>query len=190
MFPTLGESVTEATVANWLKSRATRSTPTSPVELETDKVTVEVPAPAAGVLSNIRVKAGETVAVGGVLGAIAKATAPPRRSRSPWRQAAAAPAAATDAGRRQAQLPPSRSRRRVRGGRAREDPTLMPSAARHAPRSTASTPSTVAGTGKDGRVTKGDVLAALEARATAARRAEAPRRRLRAARARAKSACR
>src|SRR6478735_1813311 len=70
--PTLGESVTEATVGQWYKQAGDAVTADEPlVELETDKVTVEVPAPASGVLSEIVVKAGDTVAVGSVLGAIA-----------------------------------------------------------------------------------------------------------------------
>jgi len=71
--PTLGESVTEATVGQWYKQAGDAVTADEPlVELETDKVTVEVPAPASGVLSEIVVKAGDTVAVGSVLGAIAE----------------------------------------------------------------------------------------------------------------------
>src|SRR6187549_613969 len=71
--PALGESVTEATVGKWFKQAGDAVTADEPlVELETDKVTVEVPAPASGVLSEIVVKAGDTVAVGSVLGAIAE----------------------------------------------------------------------------------------------------------------------
>jgi 2-oxoglutarate dehydrogenase E2 component (dihydrolipoamide succinyltransferase) len=69
--PTLGESVTEATVGQWFKQAGDHVAADEPlVELETDKVTVEVPAPASGVLAEIAVNAGETVAVGAVLGAI------------------------------------------------------------------------------------------------------------------------
>ena len=69
--PALGESVTEATVAQWFKQPGDAVTVDEPlVELETDKVTVEVPAPASGVLSEILVKSGETVNIGTVLGAI------------------------------------------------------------------------------------------------------------------------
>ena len=63
--PTLGESVTEATVGQWFKQPGESVSQDEPlVELETDKVTVEVPAPAAGTLSEIVVKEGETVEVG------------------------------------------------------------------------------------------------------------------------------
>src|ERR1700704_1446592 len=69
--PTLGESVTEATIGKWFKQPGDPVAVDEPlVELETDKVTIEVPAPAAGVLSDIAVKDGETVAVGTLLGRI------------------------------------------------------------------------------------------------------------------------
>ena len=69
--PTLGESVTEATVSKWLKSQGEKVSADEPlVELETDKVNVEVPAPTSGVLGNIAVKEGETVNVGSLLGTI------------------------------------------------------------------------------------------------------------------------
>ena len=69
--PTLGESVTEATVSKWLKSQGDKVIADEPiVELETDKVNVEVPAPSNGVLGSIAVKVGETVNVGSLLGII------------------------------------------------------------------------------------------------------------------------
>ena len=88
--PTLGESVTEATVGQWFKQAGDAVTADEPlVELETDKVTVEVPAPASGVLSEIVVKAGDTVAVGSVLGAIADGDG--KVKPAPVKAAAAAP---------------------------------------------------------------------------------------------------
>src|SRR4051812_44098126 len=70
--PTLGESVTEATVAKWLKQPGDRVERDEPVvELETDKVTLEVPAPQAGVIGAIQAKEGSNVPVGAVLGTIA-----------------------------------------------------------------------------------------------------------------------
>ena len=69
--PTLGESVTEATVAKWLKNKGDKVSSDEPiVELETDKVNVEVPSPMNGILENIAVKEGETVNVGSLLGSI------------------------------------------------------------------------------------------------------------------------
>src|SRR5215472_6209309 len=69
--PTLGESVTEATIGKWFKKAGEAVAVDEPlVELETDKVTIEVPAPSAGVLSEIAAKDGDTVAVGALLGMI------------------------------------------------------------------------------------------------------------------------
>ena len=69
--PTLGESVTEATVSKWLKSQGDKVSIDEPiVELETDKVNVEVPSPSNGVIGSIAVKEGETVNVGSLLGTV------------------------------------------------------------------------------------------------------------------------
>ena len=71
--PTLGESVTEATVAKWLKNKGDKVSSDEPlVELETDKVNVEVPSPSNGVLESISAKEGETVNVGALLGSISQ----------------------------------------------------------------------------------------------------------------------
>src|SRR3954453_925762 len=76
--PTLGESVTEATIGKWFKRPGETVAVDEPVvELETDKVTIEVPAPAAGVLSEIAAKDGETVAVGALLGQIKEGAGAP-----------------------------------------------------------------------------------------------------------------
>src|ERR1700756_109884 len=101
--PTLGESVTEATIGRWFKKAGEQVAVDEPlVELETDKVTIEVPAPAAGVLSEVAAKDGDTVAVGALLGAIkegAGAAAPAAKPQQPAAkpQAASAPAAAKPA---------------------------------------------------------------------------------------------
>src|SRR5262249_48879968 len=88
--PALGESVTEATIGQWFKKPGEAVAVDEPlVELETDKVTVEVPAPSAGILVSIAVPQGSTVAVGAVLGAIdgagarAAAAAPPPSAAAP-----------------------------------------------------------------------------------------------------------
>ena len=74
--PTLGESVTEATVSKWLKSKGEKVAADEPlVELETDKVNVEVPSPISGILGSISVKEGETVNVGSLLGTIENSSA-------------------------------------------------------------------------------------------------------------------
>jgi 2-oxoglutarate dehydrogenase E2 component (dihydrolipoamide succinyltransferase) len=138
--PTLGESVTEATVAKWFKQPGDAITADEPlVELETDKVTVEVPAPASGVLEAIAVKDGETVGVGAMLGTLIEGAAAKPAHAAPA-AAPAAHAAATAVG--AATVPPA------------------PSAARLM----AETGVTVtAGSGKHGQVLKGDVVAAIGA---------------------------
>src|SRR6204780_3597197 len=94
--PTLGESVTEATIGKWFKQPGEAVAVDEPlVELETDKVTIEVPAPAAGLVSDIAAKDGDTVAVGAVLGQI-------KEGAGAAKAATAAPPAAKPA----APLPP------------------------------------------------------------------------------------
>ena len=141
--PTLGESVSEATIAKWFKNVGDAVNADEPlVELETDKVTVEVNAPSSGTLTEIAAAVGATVEVGallGVIGAAGAATkAVPTVAPAPV-AAAPAPAAA---------------------------PAVMPSAKKIAADGGIDT-NAIAGTGKDGRVTKGDVLAAASAPAPA-----------------------
>src|SRR5271166_4331202 len=91
--PTLGESISEATVGKWFKKAGEPVRADEPlVELETDKVTLEVNAPGAGVLSEITAETGETVAIGALLGQVSGAPAAP--AAAPARAAAnkAAPA--------------------------------------------------------------------------------------------------
>ena len=152
--PAMGESVTEATVSRWFKKEGDAVKRDEPLlELETDKVTVEVPAPADGAIESISVKAGDTVLVGALLGAIAEGksgntSAPAAKNEAPKAApAAAAPAAAAPA------------------AASKNDAPAMPSARRLAEESGVPT-SSVAGTGKDGRVTKGDMLGALESRSS------------------------
>ena len=81
--PTLGESVTEATVAKWLKAQGEKVNSDEPiVELETDKVNVEVPSPTNGVLETISVKEGQTVNVGSLLGTISSSKVSPNKDTS------------------------------------------------------------------------------------------------------------
>ncbi|XSC44123.1 2-oxoglutarate dehydrogenase complex dihydrolipoyllysine-residue succinyltransferase [Bradyrhizobium sp. RDT10] len=152
--PTLGESVTEATIGRWFKKAGDAVAVDEPlVELETDKVTIEVPAPSAGVLGEIAAKDGETVAVGALLGQINDGAAGGTKSAAPARAAApaAAPAAATPAAAPKA---------------AASDAPLAPSVRKLSAESGINT-ATVPGSGKDGRVTKGDMLAAIEKAASA-----------------------
>jgi len=156
--PTLGESVTEATIGRWFKHPGDSVAVDEPVvELETDKVTIEVPAPAAGVLSEILVKDGETVAPGALLGQIKEgAGAPAKPAPAP---AAASPPAAKPA------PPPQPAPAPTMAKTPPADAPLAPSVRKLAAESGISA-STVPGSGKDGRVTKGDMLDAI-ARAVA-----------------------
>jgi 2-oxoglutarate dehydrogenase E2 component (dihydrolipoamide succinyltransferase) len=151
--PTLGESVTEATIGRWFKKPGEAVAVDEPlVELETDKVTIEVPAPSAGTLGDIVAKDGETVAVGALLGQIndGAAAAAVRPAPSPAKPAAPAPAAAPAPS---TKVPPA-------------DAPLAPSVRKLSAESGIDA-ATVPGSGKDGRVTKGDMLAAIEKAASA-----------------------
>src|SRR6267142_1492783 len=158
--PTLGESVTEATIGRWFKKAGDAVAVDEPlVELETDKVTIEVPAPSAGTLGDIIAKDGETVAVGALLGQIndgatgaAKPAAAPAKAVPPPPAAAAAASAAASATTTQ-RIPPA-------------DAPLAPSVRKISAESGLDA-ATVPGSGKDGRVTKGDMLAAIEKAASA-----------------------
>ena len=171
MTPALGESVTEATVARWTKKAgdAVRKDEVL-VELETDKVSLEVAAPADGVLAEIAADEGATVTPGAVLGRVAEGAA-----------AAAAPAKAP------AVAAPTSTPTPVPAGELQPEPVLGKAAPTSAPVPDTSAmakapvlapsaqrvaaenrldPASIPGTGKGGRVTKGDALAALEARAS------------------------
>src|SRR3982751_4337911 len=90
--PAMGESVTEATIARWLKREGDAVQKDEPVvELETDKVSVEVPSPAAGVLEHISVQQGGTVNVGTVLGEVAEGAAPAAKAEAAARSKTEAP---------------------------------------------------------------------------------------------------
>ena len=160
MTPALGESVTEATVARWTKKAgdAVRKDEIL-VELETDKVSLEVAAPADGVLAEIVADEGVTVEPGAVLGRVTEgaAAAAPAKAAAPAAKPAPAPAPAPAA----APAPKA------------EAAVLAPSAQRIVAENNLDA-GAIAGSGKGGRVTKGDALAALEARAAAPAAAPAP----------------
>jgi len=162
--PALGESVTEATIGKWFKKPGEVVAVDEPlVELETDKVTIEVPAPAAGMLADIAAKDGDTVAVGAVLGQIkegaagAAKSAPAAASATP--SASPPPAqSALAAASKQAPKPVTSA---APASAKPTDAPLAPSVRKLAAESGVDAAS-VAGSGKDGRVTKGDMLAAIE----------------------------
>ncbi|WP_034161546.1 2-oxoglutarate dehydrogenase complex dihydrolipoyllysine-residue succinyltransferase [Sphingomonas sp. ERG5] len=141
--PVLGESITEATLGEWLKQPGDAVAVDEPIaSLETDKVSVEVPSPVAGVMGAHAVQVGDTVQVGAMIatieagaGAPAQAAAPqPAVTESPK---VAEPAAASDDG-----------------------PAALSPSVRRAVLEHGVDPATVKGTGKDGRITKDDVIAA------------------------------
>jgi 2-oxoglutarate dehydrogenase E2 component (dihydrolipoamide succinyltransferase) len=150
--PTLGESVNEATVGRWFKAAGDAVKADDPiVELETDKVTLEVNAPASGILAEIAVKEGDTVKVGAVLGRLGEGTAaaPPKTAAEP---AQTAPAAAGQqaADRPASQLVPAEAPPPLR---MPPSPSAGKIAADHG-----LDPAMVAGSGKRGQVLKSDVL--------------------------------
>jgi 2-oxoglutarate dehydrogenase E2 component (dihydrolipoamide succinyltransferase) len=141
--PALGESVSEATIARWFKKPGEPVKVDEPlVELETDKVTIEVPAPSGGVLESIAAQSGETVKVGAVLGAITNSGSAQATAPAP---AAAAPRAAA----------PPRATETAKTGAAEQ---VLSPAVRKAVEERKIDPARIDGTGKDGRITKGDIL--------------------------------
>jgi 2-oxoglutarate dehydrogenase E2 component (dihydrolipoamide succinyltransferase) len=154
MTPALGESVAEATVARWTKKVGDAvKRDEMLIELETDKVSLEVVSPADGVLTEIVAAEGDTVLPGALLGRVTAGAAASPSAPAPAPVAAPVPAPAPAAVAAAAPVAPS---------------------VRRIAAETGLDTSTVAGSGKDGRVTKGDALAALEARAAAPTVAAAP----------------
>ena len=144
--PALGESVTEATIAKWFRQAGETVKADEPlVELETDKVTVEVPAPASGKLAFIDAAPGTTVNVGALLGRIEEGVA------------GAAPAKAVEA---------AAPKKAEPAAAAKSDAPLSPAVRKMVDENKVDTAS-VSGSGKDGRITKGDVIAHLEKPAVA-----------------------
>ena len=151
--PPLGESVSEATIARWLKKSGDAVRADEPIaELETDKVTLEVPSPSAGVLSSLAVAEGETVGTNAVLAILEEGAAPAAKEEKPSPAEPAAPAAAP------VETNPTPSEKPVvQNGVA----PLSPAVRRLVDENNLN-PSAIPATGKDGRLTKGDVLKALE----------------------------
>ncbi|MGE7369633.1 2-oxoglutarate dehydrogenase complex dihydrolipoyllysine-residue succinyltransferase [Neorhizobium sp. NPDC001467] len=151
--PTLGESVSEATVGTWFKKVGDTVKADEPlVELETDKVTVEVPAPASGVLTEIVAQNGETVGLDALLGQIAEGAAGSASTAPAAQPAAAAPAAEPAAAAPAAPAPAAPA--------SASSMPAAPAAAKVAADNNIST-SDIDGSGKRGQVLKGDVLAAI-----------------------------
>jgi len=160
--PALGESITEGTLAQWLKKPGEQVAADEPIaSLETDKVSVEVPAPVAGTLTEQLVKEGDTVAVGATIariGEAAEAAAAPTQAAADATTNPAGPAE-TPLPRDDAHAPDAEEE-----GEEGDDPiTTLSPAVRRAVLEYHVDPSKIKGTGKDGRLTKDDVLAAAVA---------------------------
>jgi 2-oxoglutarate dehydrogenase E2 component (dihydrolipoamide succinyltransferase) len=146
--PVLGESVTEGTIGEWLKQPGDRVEVDEPIaSLETDKVAIEVPSPVAGIIGELRAAVGDTVEVGAVIATVEEGGA----AASPTPAAAPAPSPATG------------ENKAPEAAASDASQTLSP-AVRRAVLEHGIDPSTVKGTGKDGRLTKEDVLAAAKAK--------------------------
>jgi 2-oxoglutarate dehydrogenase E2 component (dihydrolipoamide succinyltransferase) len=158
--PTLGESITEATIGQWLKKPGDAVAADEPIAaLETDKVSVEVNAPTAGTLAEQLFAEGDTVEVGAIIARIGEggaAAAPP----APATETTPAPAPAAEA-------PQPKPEAEVAAAQGEANLTLSP-AVRRAVLEHHVDPSTIKGTGKDGRVTKDDVIAAAQAKSAPA----------------------
>ncbi|HEY0424534.1 MAG TPA: 2-oxoglutarate dehydrogenase complex dihydrolipoyllysine-residue succinyltransferase [Rhodopila sp.] len=178
--PALGESVTTATVARWMKQQGETVAADEPlVELETDKVTVEVNAPAAGVLSSVAVPEGTEVEVGSVLGMLDAAGAAASTPAAASKSAPIAKPATTPGPRPAANPPPGvNPPPRPLGPVSRPAASApvhppLPAAARMIAENRVSASDVGTGTGKDGRITKGDVMDFLNRVAAPAPNAQA-----------------
>ena len=153
--PTLGESVVEATVARWMKQAGDAVAADEPVvELETDKVTLEVPAPANGTLSDLVAAEGATVEVGALL-AVMEEGAAPAKTDAALAKAAAAPAAPAPAPAKPAPAAPAKP-----AAAAATQHNLSPAVRRLVEENNLN-PAAIPATGKDGRLTKADVQDAI-----------------------------
>jgi len=155
--PTLGESVSEATVGQWLKQPGEAVKLDEPIaSLETDKVAVEVPSPVNGIMGSHAVKEGDTVAIGALLATIEDAApAAGAEPVAPRAEKATPPASDSIAPKEASSAPVAL------------DAAALSPAVRRAVLEHAIDPATVKGTGKDGRLTKEDVLQAAEAKGKA-----------------------
>ena len=169
--PALGESITEGTLAQWLKKPGEAVAADEPIaSLETDKVSVEVPSPVAGFLTEQLVQEGDNVAVGAVIARIDESAT---TSAAPPAETAAA-ATTNPAGPAETPLPREDEHAPVADAEHDDHITTLSPAVRRAVLEYHVDPSKIRGTGKDGRLTKDDVIAAAEGRAAPAPQAKAP----------------
>ena len=160
--PTLGESVAEATIGQWLKQPGDAVKLDEPIaSLETDKVAVEVPAPAAGVMGAFQAREGDTVLVGAVIATIEDSAPAAGNAPIAAREEKAQPPASDT-------IPPKPAAPPAPAPAAALDAATLSPAVRRAVLEHGIDPSRVKGSGRDGRLTKEDVLAAAQARPAAA----------------------
>src|SRR3954470_25035763 len=158
--PTLGESVTEATIGKWFKKPGDPVAVDEPlVELETDKVTIEVPSPAAGVLAQVAAKDGDTVAVGALLGQIREGAAGAAKTSTSRPDSKTTSTAPVNAGPEEPK--PRTPDAKLEKGAQPADMPAPPSVRKLAAESGMDA-STVPGSGKDGLVNKGDMMLGIE----------------------------
>ena len=164
--PALGESVTEATIGKWFKQPGDAVAVDEPlVELETDKVTIEVPSPAAGMLAAINAKDGATVAVGALLGEIKEGAA--SRGAAPGRSDQKTETAVPINAAEEEPRPRSQPKSQTAPQTASAPPPPLAPSVRKLVAETGIDAASVPGTGRDGRVTKADMLEAIERAAAA-----------------------
>jgi 2-oxoglutarate dehydrogenase E2 component (dihydrolipoamide succinyltransferase) len=164
--PTLGESITEGTLAQWLKKPGEAVAADEPIaSLETDKVTVDVPSPIAGVLSEALANEGDTVQVGAVIARIDEKATAGAAAPSPAQAVADATTNPAGAG-ENPQIRGSEHAPEAAGNGEEDQITTLSPAVRRAVLEHHVDPSKIRGTGKDGRLTKDDVIAAAEAQKT------------------------
>lgn len=176
--PTLGESVADATVARWIKSTGDAVKADEPVvELETDKVTLEVPAPAAGTLGEIMAAEGAVVEVGASLAMLNEGAAPAAKAEAPETAAKETAAKETPAKQEQAKVPAASTAAPAPAAQPatapKSDMPLSPAVRRLVAENNIN-PAMIAGTGVDGRLTKADILAHMKGGSSAAPVSAAP----------------
>ncbi|WP_428968842.1 2-oxoglutarate dehydrogenase complex dihydrolipoyllysine-residue succinyltransferase [Sphingomonas sp. Xoc002] len=156
LVPVLGESISEATLGEWLKQPGDAVAVDEPIaSLETDKVSVEVPSPVAGVMGEHAVKVGDTVQVGAMLATVEAGGSAPAKTEAATPAATAAPAAAAPAAAPAA------------ADESSDSPAALSPSVRRAVLEHGLDPATIKGTGKDGRITKEDVAAAAANKSSA-----------------------
>jgi 2-oxoglutarate dehydrogenase E2 component (dihydrolipoamide succinyltransferase) len=169
--PTLGESITEGTLAQWLKKPGEAVKADEPIaSLETDKVSVEVPSPVAGVLTEQLVQEGDTVAVGAPIARIDESGS--AAAATPAQAAAASTTNPAGAGEnpqlRETEHAPEPASAMAETSAGDDQVTTLSPAVRRAVLEYHVDPTSIRGTGKDGRLTKDDVIAAAQAQKTGA----------------------